>query len=479
MKSDFFMLGFGSMVGVGWAVSSNHWLAQAGGPWMAFIGFILGTILLIPIGLTYGELMSTIPVSGGVMSYTYAAFGSFSSFLSSWFVVLAYLTILPWEAIFINRILTKIFPVLASGKVLYIFLGSPIYLNSVIIGIIFASLLFLINIKGSKLAAKLQTILSWSIIGIGLLVIILSFIKGDFSNLKPIYKNIGVGNHQNMFTGIMTMIVLVPFFMSGFDTIPQSVGDAHKNLNFKDIGKSLILAIIAAGSFYSLIILSTSSLGPWEEYALLDPPAMGEVLKNVYPGIFGELINLLVLIGTLAGLFTTWNGMFLASSRLIQSMGKSGLIPNIFGKEIKKYKTPLYASILCFIVAAIGPFLGLNFIDPLTNLGSVAFVIGWFLTCLSALKLRKTANHLERAFKIPGGKFTIILGTIISALILILTFIPGQAAFMGITGIVLFFIWLIIGLIFYYFTNGGDKGISEEERSMKILGTKSNDFSNV
>lgn len=77
---DFFMLGFGSMIGVGWAVSSNRWLSQAGGPNAAFLGFIIGTLLLIPIGLSYGEMISVLPVSGGVMAHAYAAFGSFASF---------------------------------------------------------------------------------------------------------------------------------------------------------------------------------------------------------------------------------------------------------------------------------------------------------------------------------------------------------------------------------------------------------------
>ena len=117
-KLDYFMLGFGSMLGVGWAVSSNNWMAQSGGPLPAFLGFALGTLLLIPIGLCYGELMSSLPVSGGVMAYTYAAFGTPMSFLSSWFVALAYLTILPWEAIYINRILSNLIPFFDSGTVL-------------------------------------------------------------------------------------------------------------------------------------------------------------------------------------------------------------------------------------------------------------------------------------------------------------------------------------------------------------------------
>lgn len=475
-KIDFFMLGFGSMIGVGWSVSSNGWLSQAGGPIPAFIGFLIGTLMLVPIGLCYGELMSILPVSGGVMSFTYAAFGSFVSFLSSWFVALAYLIILPWEAIYINEILSSIIPAIKSGPILYYFAGKAIFLNSVLLGGFFALILLLINIKGSKSAAKLQSILSWTIILIGVIVIILSFAKGNINNLKPIYSKVEGESHSSMISGIVSMIVLVPFFMSGFDTIAQSAGDARKDLAFKDVAKMIILSILGAGLFYAIIIISTSSVEPWTDYSLRDAPAIGLLLSSVYSSTFGLIIRYLVMIGTLAGLFTTWNGMFMASARLIQSMGKAGLLPKVFAKEHKKYKTPIVAAIFCFFAATLGPFVGIKFINPLTKMGSVSFVLGWLFTCISAIRMRKVASCLIRGFRIPGGNPTLISAALISFFIMILAFIPSSPAFMGYIGMALFFAWLIIGLAFYYLTNYGNKGMPEEERSMVILGVKSNDF---
>lgn len=321
---DYLMLGFGSMVGVGWTVSSNHWLAQAGGPWPAFIGFLLGTLLLIPIGLTYGELMSALPVNGGVMTYCYRAFGSPIAFLSSWFVALAYLTILPWEAIYINRILANFIPALREGTVLYHAGEMPIYLRSVVLGIAFAVGLFLINYRGSKLAAKMQRIFSYFIIIVGFIVIVLSLVKGRFANLRPVYENIGVGSHGSLPSGILAMIVIVPFFMAGFDTIPQSVEDAHPELSVKRIARALVLSILAAGAFYAMIIITTASVSPWQGYAVQDSPAVAPLLQEAYGGLFGTILHHLVIFGTLAGLFSTWNGMFMAAARLLQSMGRAG-----------------------------------------------------------------------------------------------------------------------------------------------------------
>ncbi|MDO4595284.1 MAG: APC family permease [Tissierellia bacterium] len=461
---DFFMLSFGAMVGVGWAVSSNNWIYTSGGVIPALIGFILGTLLLVPIGFCYSELMGALPAGGGVMLYAYRAFGTFISFIGGWFVALAYITILPWEAIYINDILLEIFPTLGNSPVIYQVLGSDITLNGIIIGIVLAILLFYINIAGSKQAAKIQTKLSATIIIIGVIVIIASFIKFDLNNLKPIYYVFKDNGHRNIIGGIISMIVIVPFFMAGFDTIPQTIEESHREVKFAEIAKVLAVSILFAGLFYSFIIISTGSVTEWREYSQLMPPAMAEMLKEAYGGIIGKILYYLVMVGTLAGLFSTWNGMFMASARLLESMGRTSLLPRFFATEFKKWGTPKGASIFCFIAAAVGPLVGSNLISTLTSLGSVAFVIGWFMTCVACVYLRFNAPKMFRPYRAPGGIFTLIFGSIISFAIIVLSFLPNSVAYMGKIGIVLFFVWLILGLIFYLISNRGDRRISKSER---------------
>jgi len=450
---DFFMLGFGSMVGVGWAVSSNHWIAQSGGPIPAFIGFLIATLLLVPIGLCHGELLATLPQGGGVMVYTEKAFGDKLSFMSSWFLALAYLTILPWEAIYINTIVTDIIPIFNDSTVLYYVQGEAITLSSVVLGLVLAAALFLINFKGSTFASKLQSILSILIIVIGVIVIIASFIAGDIENLYPVYKNVGVGEHNSFFGGMIGIIVVVPFFMSGFDTIAQSVEETAEDKKFKNVAIAMVLSIIAAGIFYSLVIISTGSVGNWEKYSLEVPPAMGVLLQNAYGGSFGFILDKLIIIGTVAGLFSTWNGMFMASAKLIQSMSKNNLIPSVFSHEHAEYNTPVTALLFCLIFAAIGPFVGIKFIDPLTSLGSVAFVIGWFLTCLSLVVIINKDKDYYTSFVTPGGKITIYLAIAISLVIVASTFIPNTPSFMGTTALIIFFVWLVLGGLFIKFYN--------------------------
>ena len=59
---DFFCIGFGAIVGVGWAVSINNWMVNSGGPVPAAVGYLLCLLIMVPFGLVYAELVPMLPV---------------------------------------------------------------------------------------------------------------------------------------------------------------------------------------------------------------------------------------------------------------------------------------------------------------------------------------------------------------------------------------------------------------------------------
>lgn len=94
---DFFCIGFGAIVGVGWAVSINSWMSGSGGPLPAAAGYLVAMILMVPIALCYCELCTMLPVSGGGMAYAFRAFGDRIAFISGWAAFGAFITIIPWR----------------------------------------------------------------------------------------------------------------------------------------------------------------------------------------------------------------------------------------------------------------------------------------------------------------------------------------------------------------------------------------------
>ena len=88
---DYFALGFGAMVGVGWLVVMDDWLGR-GGPLGAILGFVICGVALLPVGYVYGKLAAAMPDAGSEIAYT-ARFGDRVSFAAGWMMMLAYLVV--------------------------------------------------------------------------------------------------------------------------------------------------------------------------------------------------------------------------------------------------------------------------------------------------------------------------------------------------------------------------------------------------
>ncbi len=460
---DFFMLGFGSMIGVGWTVSLNDWFYTSGGVLGTILAFLIGTIMVIPIGLCYGEMTGALPVSGGAMAFAYRAEGSKLSFLGGWLTALAYIVLLPWELIYINHILGILFPILTTGTPLYTIYGFNVYFGQLMTGIMLTIIMVYFNLKGAEISGKLQTRLTITILITAIIIIAFALFKADFSNLTPIYKTVEGENHSSFFGGFISMLVIVPFFMAGFDAIPQAVEDAGDEIPPKQISKIIVFTIAAAGLFYTIIVLSSASAIPWDTFANLDSPALAFMFNRIYENPIGTFLYYLTLIGALAGLLSTYNGMFIAATRLLFSMGRSHLIPEAFSKKSKS-DAPIVAIIFCGLATLIGPIFGTSVITPLTNVGSLSFVLGWLITCYSTLTLRKNEKELHRPMKAGEGRFIIKLSIFISAILAILSLIPSSPGFMSYESLIIFIVWLVLGVIFYVISEHTGENITEDER---------------
>src|SRR5215510_5152695 len=85
---EYFTLAFGTMIGVGWMVVIDDWLMR-GGAVGAMAGFLIGGLILIPIGYVYGRLTESMPDAGSEIAYTGVVFPKSVSFATGWMMTLA------------------------------------------------------------------------------------------------------------------------------------------------------------------------------------------------------------------------------------------------------------------------------------------------------------------------------------------------------------------------------------------------------
>ena len=454
-------LGLGSIIGVGWVVVAGDWLIR-GGPLGAILGFILGGLMLTVIGLSYAELTPAIPVAGGEVAFAYKAFGSGLSFLTSWFLTFAYISLCPFEAVAIGWLIEYLIPGLKS-KSLYTVGGYPVSFLSIVAGIALTLFIIILNYCGVKNSARFQTMATILIFVCVAAFALIALLRGNFSNMQPLFAGTGTGTA--VLGSIIAILGIVPFFYSGFDTIPQGAEESAKGINPKDLGKAVIASIIIAAVFYAVVILALSICMPWQKTISYEMPT-----ASAFQTAFGYAwATKLMLLAALFGLITSFNGFFIAATRVLFATGRAGLLSGWFGDVSEKYHTPKNAILFVGLITLIGPFIGRSSLLPIVNVASLAFISGWFITCLSAVRLRITAPDMSRPYKVRN-KAIFYLGAVIAGIIIFLMLFPGTPAqLQWPLEYIILGIWMFMGYVGYRWQKTRIK-MSDEEMAYQILG---------
>ena len=484
---DFFCIGFGAMVGVGWAVSLNSWIRAAGGPVPSALGFLVLMVILVPVALCFAELVPMLPVAGGSMVFAHKAFGEKPGFIAGWAAYGGFISVLPWEAIQITDVLGYMFPGLTAGDPLYTVAGSPVYLSTIILGCLVAILLFLLNMRGLAAAAGLQKVLCVVLVLAGVIGSIASVVGGSIHNIEPLYDTsnpliygtdpgLVVPTHHSFLTGVIAALPLFVFFLTGFETIPQGIEDAGGNPG--GVGRTIFIAVILSCFFYAMVCFCYGFGIPWQQFVqpvasggTITNPSAATVFLQVFEGGAGKGLYWLITCGALAGLLTTWNGFFRPSANLMMGMARGRMIPGKLAKQ-NEAGIPRTAMIISLVLSMVGPFVGIGVINNLTIFSGTAYVISWMLASYSQWKLRKTMPDADRPYKAPGGALCGLFGGVAMTILLVLMFIPGNPCFIGGFAITMLLIWMGIGVVLYFLTGPERNKLTPEEREKLLFPEK-------
>lgn len=445
---NFFTIGFGAIIGTGWVLMVGDWMIIGGGPVAAAIAFVLGALFLLPIGAVFGELTAAIPISGGIVEYVDRTYGNTMSYITGWFLALGNAILCPWEAIAISTLVSDmfggLFPILRSVK-LYSIMGADVYLWPTVISLMFAGYVVLQNFRGASAAAKLQEFLAKALLTGMVLAMGISFVKGSPNNALPLFASVQGANintsASTMFAGIISVLVMTPFFYAGFDTIPQQAEEAAEGLDWNKFGRVIALALLASGGFYVVCIYSFGTIIPWTAFVKSPVPALA-CLRDINIMLYVAMLCIATI-----GPMGPMNSFFGATSRILLAMGRKGQLDRSFAKVDPRYGTPVTANMLVAVLTVIGPFLGKKMLVPLTNVSALAFIFACTAVSFSCYKMRNTEPDLPRPYKVPGGKFGIALACIGGSLLVALMVVPFSPAALNKVEWSIVLGWLVVGLV--------------------------------
>jgi amino acid transporter len=440
---DILVIAFGAMIGWGWVVSSGDWITS-GGVIGAAIGFVIGGIMVFFVGLTYAELTAAMPQCGGEHVYSHRAMGPLGSFICTWAIILGYASVVCFEACALPTIITYIFPSFLQGY-LYTVAGFDIYASWLAVAVVVAFIMTYINIRGVKVAAVLQTVLTVIIGAVGILLIAVSVINGDSANMAD---QMFVGDSGGAsFKAIIGVAVMTPFFCIGFDVIPQAAEEI--NVPLKKIGKILILSVVMAVAFYALIIIAVGRIMSADDIAnsmagsgLVTADAMAKAFNS-------QAMSKVLILGGMCGIATSWNSFLMGGSRAMYSMAESFMIPKTFAKLHPKYKTPVNALYLIGALSIIAPFAGRKMLVWIVDAGNFGCCVAYCMVAVSFVILRKKMPDMERPYKVYAYKLVGALAIIMSAFMVIMYIIPGSGAALVPQEWIMVGGWTLLGVIFY------------------------------
>jgi amino acid transporter len=422
--TDYFTLGFGTMVGVGWLVVMDDWLAR-GGPVGAVLGFAIGGALLLPIGYVYGQLVKAMPDASAEVAYTAQVFPKPVSFATGWMMLLAYLIVCPWEAVAVGKIAAYIFPGLDNWE-MYRIAGQPVFLPRVLLGAALLLVLAVLNYRGIRLSATFQNWTTFAVFALFGVLVACGAARGTPGNLLPPFRHAP-------WVSVLLVLQVVPYFMTGFESVGKSAEEAHPEFRSRGFFLAMVLAILVGALFYVLAIAAVGFVSPW-------PALVGRKFATAvaFERAFGSrwIVNLLLLTALLS-LFRVFNGNFVASSRLLFALGRRGLVNRRLGFVHPGNHTPSIAILWIALATLLGLLLGDAILIPITEVGSLASALGWLAACAAYLWMRPSA----------GKSVVAVLGIAAALAMALMKFIPAIPGHFSVAEYVALGLWALLGLL--------------------------------
>jgi amino acid transporter len=274
------------------------------------------------------------------------------------------------------------------------------------------------------------------------------------------------GSELSVPGGMLAVFVTVPFWFVGFDTIPQGAEEAEVSLDPRKLGLLILTAIVGSTLFYVTLIMSVSLIAPWQTITAADLPTARAFEAAFQSSLWVQL----VLFAAMLGLFTSWNGFFLAGSRVLFSMGRGRIIAPAFGATHPVYRTPHRAVLFIGAFTLLAPLLGGDALLAFVNAGSFCIGAAFLGVSLSTIRLRRKFPGAVRPYRIRGGLTIPYLAVAGALFILAVMVIPGSpAALAWPRELLILMIVVTSGALFWFGARGIRCDTPERERAYLIL----------
>ena len=426
------MLGIGAIIGTGIFVLTAE-AGQKAGPGL-MVAFIIAAIVCALAALAYAELASMVPVSGSAYTYTYGVLGELLAWIVGWALVLEYAVAAGAVAVGWSGYMNGLLESAGYGLPLYLKVGiqggGSFNLLACLIALVITGLLVLGTSKSAWVNAVLVTLKIAALI----LFIAIAVPAAQDENFKPFLPT-GWGSPMGG-VGVLGAAASIFFAYVGFDAV-STAAEETKNPN-RNIPIGLIGSLAVCTIFYLLVAYAAvGAVGAQPGGALSQSK---EPLAFVLREIGWPKVGSAVAIAAIVALPSVVLMMIFGQTRILFTMARDGLLPDVLAKVHPKYHTPHVVTWVTGI--AVSLFAAMFPVGMLADISNSGTLFAFFMVAAGVMVLRVTDPKRIRPFRAP---LIWIVGPLAMAGCVLLFFSLGWNP-----TIKYFCIWAVIGLVLYF-----------------------------
>ena len=450
-------LAFGCVIGWSAYVMPGTVFLPNAGPLGTLIAMEIATLIILVISYNYSYMIHKFPLTGGEFIYAKMAFNEHHGFLCAWFLSLSYLSVIPLNATALNLIMRALFSNVFQFGFHYTVAGYDVYFGEMLFALGAITVFAVINSCGVKFIGKIQTYMVMILLGGIIIVLFGSLLSPHTSsaNLHPMFHPQTPEFTKTITAQIIAVAVTGPMSFVGFDTVPQLMEESK--FSSDRVKVVMDTSIICGGFVYIALAIIACSAVPegyscWPEY--IDDlhnfnGFHGIATLNASYIVLGKAGLFAISCSVLCAMLTGIVGFFTATSRLVYSMSRDGMIPQWF-RYINKNGVPTHAGLFCALIAGSTCLLGRAVMGWVFDMASIGGAIAFAYTSIAACKYAYYERRMDIViFGLLGFIFSIGFA------VLLLIPIPGLNVSIGFESYMMLGAWILIGLVFYMYGGGG------------------------
>lgn len=423
---DLTMIVVGLVIGMGIFRTSSDAANASITPAVFFVAWAAGGLVALCGALTYAEIGSRFPVTGGYYKVFAECYHPSIAFAINCIILISNAASLAGVALIGSEYISQV-----------IFKTEPDHSTRALVAMVPIILFYFVNLLGLRMSSTAQNILM--IIKIGMLVLLISsifFITGDAHAAEAPVQQFGTMDFVKSF-GIA--LIAVSFTYGGYQqTI--NFGEEVRNPR-KTIPRGIFIGILIIISLYLAVSYAYYNAIGFEQ--LKSSRGIASIVVEKMFGPTGKSVaSILLFIAVLAYV----NVLLLSNPRVMYAMSKDGILPRAFQKREEK-KDVLTVSLTVF--AAMGVIV-LFFAKKFEEiLGFTIFLdsIGMATSAATIFILRKRTKHLDNTGIYKMKWYPLLPLLFIAAYIFVGTSIAISTPNLALIGTAVVAVFLLIYLI--------------------------------